>query len=577
MRSYARVLTACLWAAVCVPVAYSDIPLATPPAWESMDTTCSTGAAFGDVNNDGYIDLFVSNGNDMAQDKDHVYYNLGGMLETNASWRASDSAYGGHLAIGDVDNDGDVDMAVTWYGPFPSLADGLDELYINLGIELEPTPSWRPAASDSDNSFSCAFGDVDNDGDLDLVFAAGSSRAQRSKLYVNTGGVLDTNTCWLSQYSQAYGVAWGDVNGDGYLDLALANRSGSDHLYYNHNGMLDTIPGWVSDRAEITNQIAFGDVDNDGDLDLAVSISSYNGACKVYYNIDGVLETTASWVSDGNTRVYSCVAWGDVDGDGDLDLAAGGWWEPVVVFENIDGILSTTPSWSWITDDVDDLVTEQVAWGDVDNDGLVSVSAEIHTFEGENSVVYAEHYPLHSVEWVVVDDDTLSLSEYCYDLRSGWISLGVSLPDTTHTAFFYYTYSKDLDLVVSNWERTRGNFLFLNTSYEGVHEIPAGGQHVETFGLKNCPNPFRRATTFYYYVPSHGPGSMQRSQKVAIRIFDLSGRLITTLIDCDQSPGSHRIIWDGENAYGDQLGSGVYFFHLETTTSSETKPVLLLR
>lgn len=86
---------------------------------------------------------------------------------------------------------------------------------------------------------------------------------------------------------------------------------------------------------------------------------------------------------------------------------------------------------------------------------------------------------------------------------------------------------------------------------------------------QNYPNPFNPVTTIDYYLPSAG--------KVSLKIFDLSGGLITTLIDRYEEAGEKSVTWNGMNTSGEQVASGVYFFKLETGTESIVKKTVLLR
>jgi hypothetical protein len=146
-------------------------------------------------------------------------------------------------------------------------------------------------------------------------------------------------------------LAWGDADNDGDLDLAVAGYTGSawsTKVHENRNGQLDGAWELATDLAGVNNcSLAWGDADNDGDLDLAVA--GYTGGgriTKVYENRGGQLD--AAWeLAAGLTGFANCsLAWGDADNDGDLDLAVTGNVGPfdrvTKVYEN-DGPLPNAP------------------------------------------------------------------------------------------------------------------------------------------------------------------------------------------------------------------------------------------
>ena len=90
-----------------------------------------------------------------------------------------------------------------------------------------------------------------------------------------------------------------------------------------------------------------------------------------------------------------------------------------------------------------------------------------------------------------------------------------------------------------------------------------------TYLAQNAPNPFNPSTTIQFGLAAQG--------RVTISIYDVSGRLVRTLIDGPRSPGLYKETWDGRNAGGGAVASGVYFYRLRAGTFSETKKMVLTR
>jgi hypothetical protein len=488
------------------------IPYPTQPNWESSDNDYSTGGALVDVDRDGDLDFVTGNGNDMAQDPNRVYYNRGDSLEWVATWHSSDIGYNAHISLGDINYDGYPDLAVANYGD-PSTPQ-YDKFYVNQGGTFQATSSWRP--HDLDNTFACAFGDVDRDGDLDLAMACGedySHSPQRAKVYLNNNGVLDTLPAWQSNLqSYFYDAAWVDIDRDGDLDLALAGNHKRSVIYRNNGGALEATPYWQSADSMGTLKIAFGDVDNDGDPDMVCANNAQTGGvsnCRLYLNTGTTLAATPAWTSQNRTY-FSCVALGDVDRDGDLDLAAGGWWEPVGVFENPGtGAFPTTYTWSWLPSNSQDLVCENISFGDVDNTLPTSVGNEAHLVDSTKRVFSLGHRWIKDISRVRRQAGDLTRNQFCFSYTEGWVSLGniISQPETV---WVDYTYSRDLDLIVTNWVDARGNFLFYNTM---------GTPVAEATGVKH---PVWRIAS-----PNRGQFSIDGPvAECSYRVYDASGRIV---------------------------------------------------
>gem|GEM_PF-3179369 len=84
--------------------------------------------------------------------------------------------------------------------------------------------------------------------------------------------------------------------------------------------------------------------------------------------------------------------------------------------------------------------------------------------------------------------------------------------------------------------------------------------------LQNYPNPFRAGTTFSFYLPEE--------TDVTLRVFDLSGRLVRTVVEAAVGSGSHEARWDGRNAAGRPAVGGIYFYVLETPTRREVRKLV---
>ncbi len=167
-------------------------------------------------------------------------------------------------------------------------------------------PAWLPV--DENDPYSIAWGDVDGDGDLDL--AVGNDGVNR--VYEDQEGMLEISAGWASaDNDQTESVAWGDVDGDGDLDLAVGNKDQANKVYENVGGVLDATAAWTSAVSDTTTSLVWGDVNGDGYLDLAVGNIGQN---KVYLNLSGTLESTASWIST-ETYTTTSLAWGDLDVD----------------------------------------------------------------------------------------------------------------------------------------------------------------------------------------------------------------------------------------------------------------------
>ncbi|MBN1424619.1 VCBS repeat-containing protein [Candidatus Fermentibacteria bacterium] len=427
------------------PAFATHVAMSPDPVWQ-VTGTIPTGVGWADFDANGWLDLVITHGLDVIASPDAVYFNTDGILSFTPGWISEASLPSANVFLGDLDNDGDPDLAVSSLGiTSQGLPPVPHTIYFNNG-GLPPNPDW---VSLPGNAFSCAGGDVDGDGDIDIAFGQGdfaTNHFQKTVLYLNENGDFGQSPTWeTADLLHSAEVAFADVDRDGDLDLALGGRNSFGlAIFFNDQGILETTPSWQTSAVITGRQMAFGDVNGDGFLDLAVA-----GGAQSFFlfrNINGTLETTPSWsaVAGGEP---SAVAWADVDGDGDLDLAAGGWYPPMGIFENVNGTLSSTFVWSY------NCGVQQFAWGDFDGDYLVDTVSTI-TADGASGLFYLDHRPIHRLNWVALNGLPLPLDQFCHDPVEGWLSLGM-VPQAGDTLTVSYSHSKDLDLAVTDASQTR--------------------------------------------------------------------------------------------------------------------------
>ena len=281
---------------------------------------------WGDVNGDGRQDILLTGTIDKSSALSEIYLNNGGSFSNINAGLAQ--VHQGTTELSDFDNDGDLDILL--YG------DDEDEfneegfvarLYRNnTGLFEDLNVSFPAIHEFSDYDFeSVKFGDVDNDGDQDLIAPSSSGNI---RIFENLGGSFSgSSESWGSNLSDGP-LTVADYDSDGDLDFFVTGldtevfKGAISNVYENTGSTFSRLSLGI--RGFWFGVPAWGDFDNDGDPDLAHTGSPFvtddpgvRGEFAIVYRNDG----------DGFTPVSELLArgggqaiWGDYDVDGDLDL-----------------------------------------------------------------------------------------------------------------------------------------------------------------------------------------------------------------------------------------------------------------
>ncbi|MBI4915255.1 MAG: VCBS repeat-containing protein [Acidobacteria bacterium] len=295
----------------------------------------SEGAAdWGDYDNDGDLDL-VLGGLSMSGWVTVICRNdgLGAFTDIGAGLVGIEY---GSAKWGDYDNDGDLDVLISGY----RYDTATTSLYRNQGAGLfvEVQAGLPPLVYSS-----TAWGDLDNDGDLDLLLSGWGASGAVAEVRRNDGGGTFVNVPAGLAGSYWGSVSWGDFDNDGDLDILQTGQGSGDaisRIYRNDVGgvFTDVAAGLVG----VQGSSAWGDYDNDGDLDVALTGYSYQlgrRVTRLYRNDQGGRFTDVGHDFPGDP--YR-LAWADYDNDGDLDLLVAG--QTTALYRNDFGVTNTVPA-----------------------------------------------------------------------------------------------------------------------------------------------------------------------------------------------------------------------------------------
>ncbi|MBI2429504.1 MAG: VCBS repeat-containing protein [Ignavibacteriales bacterium] len=490
---------------------------------------------WGDINNDGYPDLFLAEA--YGNGRCHLFLNLknGSFNDLPAGCGINFSAPVATAAFGDYDNDGKLDLFLATEYP------EYDFLYRNTSdndtITFENVSfSAGVAGFTSATPMQVTFIDYDHDGDQDIY--AVHDGFMPSSLFSNNGdGTFSDKSIPTGLYDygvgNSMGVYWKDFDNDGWEEVYVTRiakgglyKKQPDGTYMNiadslgaeHNGM--------------TWGIVWEDFDNDMDDDIfLVNTYGYDGTKSIYYeNINGkYFDRASEYGIDFPFALYG-LAYGDFNNDGYLDLVAS-------ATDGNDKLLLNTKqkSGNWLKISLRGTSVNRMGIG-----------AKVRIVAGNKSqtrTVTAGHsYASQSASYV-------------------HFGTGVNkMADTVEIRWGKDNMQKFTNVSVNTYyQLTEGGSLVTRVLSEEDSHIPTRPSLRQNF-----PNPFNPFTTIEYDIEQTG---MTR-----LTIYDMLGRVVQTHINEVQEPGHYSLRIDAS-----QFSTGTYFYRLRSGTFVETKKMTVIR
>lgn len=539
-------------------------------------------------------------------------------------------AYTGSCAIdvGDVDNDGDIDVVGT------ATTSAVILLWENEGGDpitwTEQVVATPPGAAGVD------LADLDGDGRLDVVVALIDPR-NKIVWKQNLGG---DPIVWGTQTIEPnWGDTWemwtGDVNGDGHLDVMATKWLPGEVAWWQNSGTTPIV--WtkraVAPSLGGAHSVRGADLDKDGDMDLAVAAGIANKIL-VYWSDGANPPTWSPQVLDSLAFGARSVWIGDIDGDSNLDVA-GIWWENHIAWWRNSG--GSTPTWTL-------QVVSETAYGghglcmaDVNGDGRLDILGasvngdKIAWYEngGGSPITWTEHilsgsydgatgvraadldsdgdlevvgvaYTANLFSWweATQFDSAGSITSSILDTEvgAGLGSIGWTSVEPSGTSLSFQVRSSDNPDELGAWSdniavqdclpAVLGRYIqyqvFLGTSRPDASPILKDVTFTScTAGVKPAdrdlhgllltpqPNPCHSRVTVSF--------RLEAFDRVRLSVFDVAGRLVRDLASGWLAAGDHEITWDGLDSRGKLLSSGTYWLRLETPKCSETREIVLIR
>jgi len=540
-----------------------------------------------DYDNDGDLDLFVTNGPSPGQN--NLFYENNGdetFTKVDTLIITMDNNASDGSSWGDYNNDGYPDLFVAnWYGQ-------PNRLYKNNGDKTFTLISGSIISTEVSYSETGSWGDFNKDGFLDL-FVCNSGGALKNFLYKNNGDgsfskLTDT---FLNESFKSRNIDWIDFNSDGNPDIFVTNESNQNENLYLNNGdttfSIASVPSLLN-LGGSTAGSNWEDIDNDGDLDVLLVNWSNQLNHLLINNGDGTFTNVNAepFSTDFNNSFGSSL--GDIDNDGDLDIFIANAFTGssrttnYLYINNGDGtffrdtgIVATDLGWTY-----------GCAFGDFNKDGWLDLFLAKCFNENENNTLYKNNGGGNN--WITLNLEGIISNKTAIgaEVKLKTTIFGNSFWQTRRVAgqngycgqnlqlHFGLGDALKIDSLVIKWpsgikqnvdglDINEFHSIVEDTNVVSVNFEPVQSPH-GFFLQQNYPNPFNPTTTISF--------SLSEFSFASLMIYDVLGKKVATLVNSYLEPGRYE-----KEFNAGELTSGIYFYTLTTKNNIATKKLLLMK
>jgi uncharacterized repeat protein (TIGR01451 family) len=473
-------------------------------------------------------------------------------------------------AIADLNEDGELEIIIVGWG-----GSGAGSLHV-LEPDGTPRDGWPRTLNRGFNWASAAVGQIVGDSNLNLVAVQGE-RGIVYAFHADGGEILDgdSNPGTIGPFFEmgsgfTYGSpALGDLDNDN-LDEIVVVQNEAPGLVYAIDGDGSVLPGWPFQTSEqITSSPAIFDLDGNGFREVIVT-SEIDSVFVL--ESDGTVRPGWPRFAEVNTltgRTPSPVV-ADIDRNGVLDILVIANDGQIHIWDRDGNVL---PDWQdvFFAQEAVELGTSEATptVGDIDGDGEneILIGAEDGRLYGFNhDATDVLGFPIQlegevrssATIWDIDGDGLVEIALSGWDQNIYvWDMEGTFNPAMTPWPFFRH------DLM------NRGN-------PDAPHQIGVGDPGrvlplVYRLGRAR-PNPFNPTTTIDFDVPRGGDAALAR-----LRVYDVAGRLVRTLVDGPMNAGRHTLVWDGRDQESAALPTGIYLLKAEAPGFETTRKLTLLK